>query len=115
MNLWGSSQNCRFFSVFHVSRSDDKPVIIKRPTNQNVYLNKSATFVCRVQSTMPFMIEWRKDGVQLLQSVPGSVLVVNDSLTFLHARRSDDGIYKCIAKNNAGSSSAEATLRVLGR
>ncbi|CAB3985456.1 Down syndrome cell adhesion molecule homolog [Paramuricea clavata] len=100
------------FAVFHASRSE-KPVIVKRPISQNVYLNKSATFVCRVQSTLPFAIEWTKDGGQLLKSVRGSLLIFNDSLTFLHARRSDDGIYKCTANNSVGSSSSEATLTVL--
>lgn len=105
----------RFLAAFRGLRSE-KPVIIKRPINQNVHLNQSATFVCGVQSTLPFTIDWMKDyghNEQLLHSYPGSLLVVNGNLTFLRAKHSDEGIYKCIAKNNFGTSSAQATLRVL--
>lgn len=107
--------NCFSLPVFYASRSE-KPVITQRPYSQNVYVNKSATFICRAQSPIPFEREWKKDDSGLLLcSVPGFLLIANESLTFLNARRSDVGIYTCIVRNSDGTSSAQAKLSVLGR
>lgn len=99
--------------MFHAS-SSEKPIIIKRPSKLNVYVNESATFVCRVRSTTPFVLNWTKNGEKALKSVPGSLMVFNETLTLLQAKRADAGIYRCMAKNKAGTSSAEARLTVLG-
>ncbi|XP_028400222.1 protein sidekick-1-like [Dendronephthya gigantea] len=99
-------------SVFYETRSE-KPVIIKRPTSQNVYINQSAIFVCHVQSNTEFVIGWIKNDKQLLRNVTSSSQVLNDSLTIAHARRRDAGTYTCRASNAAGVSSAQATLTVL--
>lgn len=101
-----------FLVVFYGTKSE-KPVIIKRPTSQNVYINQSAIFVCHVRSSTAFVIGWIKDNQQL-QNVSSSLQVLNDSLSIAHARRRDGGTYTCRASNAAGVSSAQATLRVLG-
>ena len=60
-------------------------------------------------------ITWMRHEQEPIRHLPGFILLRNDSLILLHVQKSDDGIYKCIARNEVGASSSEATLTVLGR
>lgn len=58
-------------------------------------------------------VKWFKNGSPLLPSKTGDYFAgKNGPLVFLNTRFDDRGIYKCIAKNEAGEVSATAYLGV---
>ena len=106
---------CDLSEKVRVARSTStKPQIVERPKRQIVHVNQTAKFVCRVKSDSPVTITWVKSQ-QELRNRPGSILLTDSSLIFLHVQKSDEGIYKCVARNRAGTSSSEAKLTVLGK
>ena len=74
---------------------------------------ESATLQCSASGVPRPTVSWQKNDLDL----PGDVrLRVNDSgtLQLTELRRTDSGVYRCVASNSLGSVSEFARLHVFG-
>lgn len=69
-------------------------------------MNTSITLTCDAQGVPPPTVSWKR-GSELLGS--------GRSLTISRAQITDSSEYTCLAVNSAGSTSAAATVDVLGK
>ena len=87
----------------------DAPELSGNLFDQWILVGTTVAFDCQVDRANPMpSVSWRKDG-QLLRSVLGNRLIINNVNT------SDEGTYACTAENVVGSSSLAATLRIVGK
>ncbi|RVE68787.1 hypothetical protein OJAV_G00094880 [Oryzias javanicus] len=100
------------------------PVIKVPPQNQLNGSGSSLLFLCEVFAFPMALVEWRKDGRDIVlpgddphisvQSRGGPLkFELSSWLQIEKAEQSDSGTYHCIARNDLGSVTASAVLRVL--
>ena len=89
------------------------PNFVIRPNNAIVVEGKNATFNCSAESNPPPTITWYKSN-SALQPEASHIKFSrsNQTVTIMNARRTDAGIYKCIAQNKINRTSAIAILDV---
>ncbi|KAJ3604344.1 hypothetical protein NHX12_029085 [Muraenolepis orangiensis] len=100
------------------------PVIKVAPQNQVRGSGSSLVFLCEVFAFPMAQVEWTKEGLHdLLPGDDPHISVqsrggpqrfeLSSWLQIEGAERGDSGTYRCVARNNLGSTSASATLGVL--
>ena len=85
------------------------------PSNQTIPEGKPAKISCKATGFPKPTFKWTFRENEDLP--PGAVVEYNESRSFLklkNASKLTAGTYKCTAKNKANSTTATATLRVLG-
>uniref|UniRef100_A0A3B5BGD3 Kazal-type serine peptidase inhibitor domain 3 n=1 Tax=Stegastes partitus TaxID=144197 RepID=A0A3B5BGD3_9TELE len=106
-------------------RTGRLPVIKVPPQNQVNGTGSSLVFLCEVFAFPMALVEWRKEGRDVVlpgddphisvQSRGGPLkFELSSWLQIEGAEPGDSGTYRCIARNNLGSVSASAVLGVLG-
>nr|XP_040026111.1 LOW QUALITY PROTEIN: kazal-type serine protease inhibitor domain-containing protein 1-like [Gasterosteus aculeatus aculeatus] len=101
------------------------PVIKVPPLSQVNGTGRSLVFLCEVFAFPMALVEWRKEGRDVVlpgddphisvQSRGGPLkFEVSSWLQIEEAALEDSGTYRCVARNNVGSVSASAVLGVLG-
>eukprot|EP00118_Oscarella_pearsei_P004915 m.21825 g.21825 ORF g.21825 m.21825 type:complete len:1518 (+) comp28230_c0_seq1:714-5267(+) len=91
------------------------PTLISKPTNATVVADKSVTLTCSATGSNTPTITWYKvpsSGTRLLLSGLRYSVLSTGNFVLSEARKSDDGVYECEAKNKAGVASARATVTV---
>lgn len=109
------------FSVSIVFSSNTDPPQLNRDSLSNVstVVGKFQVFMCSINSgSEPVSFTFLHNGKPITEE-PSSVKIDNvnskvSMLTLQQIRRSDSGVYSCIAKNRYGSDSATWTLKVNG-
>lgn len=98
-----------FLSVF--------PKFTKRPQNVTAKARTEATLVCAAEGQPKPTITWQKDGgfdhFPAAQERRMHVIPEDDHFYIVDVKAADEGIYSCIAKNEAGTIVANVTLTVL--
>ena len=91
----------------------DQPNSVILPNNATVVEGENATFNCSIESNPRPTIVWYKSN-SVLQSAASHIEFSwnNQTLTITNARRTDTGVYKCIAENKFNRTSAIAFLDV---
>ena len=86
--------------------STAKPRILAGPSLLKALLGQTVTLPCVVQGEPSPEISWFHNGHPVR---------VEDSsaLRIKHVALADQGVYRCVAKNNAGEDTLEVTLEVL--
>lgn len=76
-------------------------------------MNKSVVLPCHVTG-VPFpAVEWLHDRVSIDESLSSKYrLFSNGSLRIFHLKKSDSGVYRCIASNEGGKDSLDVSLDV---
>ncbi|KAM9858310.1 kazal-type serine peptidase inhibitor domain 3 isoform 1-T2 [Aulostomus maculatus] len=101
------------------------PIIKVRPQSQVNGTGSSLVFLCEVFAFPMALVEWRKEGRDVIlpgddphisvQSRGGPLkFELSSWLQIEGAEPGDSGTYHCVARNNLGSVSASAVLGVLG-
>ncbi|KAL3854884.1 hypothetical protein ACJMK2_014120 [Sinanodonta woodiana] len=90
------------------------PEFIIRPQSLSVNHDNSAIFTCQVAGTPLPRVEWMKEGKTIKNSNKYKVSNTGNehSLEIYNTASEDMGIYSCIVTNEAGSTSADASLSV---
>lgn len=82
------------------------PTVATQPQSATVTAGGTATLTVAATGTGPLAFQWQKDGVDL----PGAT---TDTLTLTNTTAADDGTYRVIVTNSAGTiASADATITV---
>ncbi|KAH8313129.1 hypothetical protein KR067_000813 [Drosophila pandora] len=91
-----------------------KPSFKKHPLEAEVYAvyNGNTTIVCNPEAAPRPKFQWKKDG-QLLGSGGHRRILPSGTLTIAPTSRDDEGIYTCIATNQAGTDESHARVIVL--
>eukprot|EP00794_Sanderia_malayensis_P010863 gene10863-12018_t len=93
------------------------PRILSGPTNREIARGSSLTFLCTTVGTPTPTVTWYKNGQPLVFS--SRIKKLQDNSLYFEkvrksSRRSDEGIYWCVAKNaNGEARSRNATITVL--
>uniref|UniRef100_A0A1A9W5Q7 Contactin n=1 Tax=Glossina brevipalpis TaxID=37001 RepID=A0A1A9W5Q7_9MUSC len=91
-----------------------KPSFKKRPLESEIYAvnNGNTTIVCEPEAAPRPKFQWKKDG-QLIGSGGHRRILPSGTLIISPTSRDDEGVYTCIASNQAGSDESRARLIVL--
>ena len=84
------------------------------PSVLNLTIGSTATFNCTASGDPSPALTWSYNDQQL--SSGGRLLLSpgGESLRILNAQQSDEGAYVCVAENQVGSDTAQASLDVQG-
>jgi len=87
--------------------------IVDRPADVSVLEGESAALKCRASGVPSPIVSWKKNDLDLPVDAR---LQVDDSgtLRLTQLRRTDSGVYRCVASNSLGSVSEFARLHVFG-
>ena len=91
-------------------------MIIQTPRDLNITQGLSGTFHCKARGHPAPRIAWAsgRNGDLPMPSDDRYKILPGGSLMIVRVNMSDAGLYRCIASNPAGSSTAAARLRVQG-
>jgi len=91
-----------------------KPSFKKHPLESEIYAvyNGNTTIVCNPEAAPRPKFQWKKDG-QLLGSGGHRRILPSGTLTIAPTSRDDEGVYTCIASNQAGTDESHARVIVL--
>lgn len=91
-----------------------KPSFKKHPLESEVYAvyNGNTTIVCDPEAAPRPKFQWKKDG-QVIGSGGHRRILPSGTLTISPTSRDDEGIYTCIASNQAGTDESHARVIVL--
>ncbi|EDW95649.1 contactin [Drosophila yakuba] len=91
-----------------------KPSFKKHPLESEVYAvyNGNTTIVCDPEAAPRPKFQWKKDG-QVIGSGGHRRILPSGTLTIAPTSRDDEGIYTCIASNQAGTDESHARVIVL--
>jgi hemicentin len=95
-----------FFNAFFFCKVPPWIIGTEKETTVQTNIGKSITLVCPVVGTPKPTIQWFKDD-QLLQSFD-----FNDQYVLTNIKRNDQGVYRCLATNKAGSTDRLFNLSV---
>ena len=88
-----------------------KPTMLSEPLSQSVYLSQTAVFTC-IASGHEVKYQWTIESGSFPSKVTG---ISSNTLVIPDVRSSDDNTYTCVASNEGGNASSNATrLRILG-
>ena len=89
----------------------------KRPENVTAKAGATAQLVCAAEGEPKPIITWQKHGgfdhFPAAQERRMRVIPEDDHFYIVDVKAADEGVYSCIAKNDAGTVSANVTLTVL--
>ena len=89
----------------------------KRPENVTAKVGTTAHLVCAAEGEPKPVITWQKQGgfdhFPAAQERRTRVIPGDDHFYIVDVKAADEGVYSCIAKNDAGTVSAKVTLTVL--
>ena len=93
------------------------PAFTKRPENVTAKAGATAQLVCAAEGEPKPIITWQKHGgfdhFPAAQERRMRVIPEDDHFYIVDVKAADEGVYSCIAKNDAGTVSANVTLTVL--
>ena len=124
--IFDSKIELYFHVQFHPLRTTVAPNIITSPSSISVVSPDEATFTCEADGVRrPNITWWRTNELGILTQLSSGINYTIDefpsgrelwsNLTVLDTQPSDDTNYSCVATNEAGSSSASASLTVYGK
>ena len=87
---------CSLFAVL--------PQILTNPDDVTVFIGQSTQLTCNALGT-DIVYQWMKDGV-VVSGANSNMLTINNR------EESDEGVYKCVARNKGGQ--VESTITVYG-
>ncbi|EDW78831.1 uncharacterized protein Dwil_GK12503 [Drosophila willistoni] len=91
----------------------DLPEILMAPQNQTIKLGKAFVLECDADGNPLPTIEWQFNGQPLLESTKDILLEnENTELVVSIAKEHHAGIYRCVARNENGETSAQAAIKV---
>ena len=91
-------------------------MIIQSPSDATVQQGGSVVFHCKARGHPAPHIAWAS-GVNGDRPIPGEDrfgYLPSGALVIHHLNVTDEGLYRCVASNSAGSASGQATLKVNG-
>ncbi|XP_043950846.1 peroxidasin isoform X1 [Drosophila biarmipes] len=89
------------------------PEILTAPQSQTIKLGKAFVLECDADGNPLPTIDWEFNGVLLTENTPDLQLEnENTELVVSSARQEHAGVYRCIARNENGETSLEATIKV---
>jgi Down syndrome cell adhesion protein len=98
---------------------DEAPVIQKSSATLNIVAGQKFKLVCSLSSgSVPVEFSWFKNNDVIVAGNPAQIKSVeedNSVLTISSISPNDAGLYKCIAKNSAGSDFNEVQVIVKGK
>ncbi|XP_058505740.1 vascular endothelial growth factor receptor kdr-like [Solea solea] len=89
-----------------------RPCLRQNLTNQEVNSSSTLTLACLAQGVPHPRIMWYKNGVPVEEG-PG-VTLEGGLLTIERVKKDDEGLYECIASNEAGTAMSSAVVTVMG-
>jgi len=90
-----------------------RPRIVEQPADQSVLEGESASLHCRASGVPRPSVSWLKNDLDL--PVDARLrLDDNGTLQLTQLKRTDSGVYRCVASNSLGSVSEFARLHVFG-
>jgi len=109
VNPSGRVKKSARIGLLHVS----PPVVVEGPKSVTVKLGKRATFRCKAKGEPTPTLTWFFNGGEI-QKLNGHFRVSDDGreLTVEQVSRQDNGVFSCMASNNAGSMTGDARLVV---
>ncbi len=114
-----------FSSGSRLHAEETPPRIVHHPSDVVVKVGNPATLSCRADGSPKVTIEWLRNG-QPLEMTKGDgqlqpIVLSEGSLFFLSVTggrrgQSHEGVYACVARNNAGKAiSRNASLHIAGK
>ena len=92
-----------------VQRNDILPKVRVRPNQVRTREGATVTIECKVSSTLPTTVTWRRaDGSPLSERYS----IKDEVLSIRNVQKNDEGTYICVAKNDFGASKATVELAV---
>lgn len=93
------------------------PVFLKVPKNVTVKAGKPVELKCAAAGQPTPVISWQKDGGDNFPAARERRMQVyphDDRFYIMNTRTADEGVYSCMARNEAGVAVTNATVTVLG-
>lgn len=103
-----------FSSIAEAKPKGEAPEFIKPLTNVETVERQKARLECKFKGKPTPTVEWYKDDEKIKPSNRIKMTVEKDTaiLEFKETKLDDEGMYKCVVKNDLGTSSSEAELLV---
>ena len=91
------------------------PIFVIRPKDQNVVRGQKASLVCQVSGDPSPVITWYTRG-SIVQNSSLYVVSRDGIVLFVNSVTDDNsGLFQCVARNDAGETSANINLFVVGK
>jgi len=108
---------CRNSSSHLLLLAGFQPEILNTLSNRTLSVGLGTSFRCHVIGNPKPRIKWKKNGVTIAQNkrIKVRILKWGSRLRIKNIHKSDEGVYRCIAKNHYGTTvSASAHVRIRG-
>ena len=84
------------------------------PVNQTEAVGSDVSFSVTATGTAPLSYQWQKDGVNLTDG--GSITgATNATLIITGVMESDEGVYRCVVTNIAGTNTSNTAMLTVGK